>query len=127
MYVRSASQAEKRERNGLVSHFLLGSEHIADTPLAATWVTVDPGSRQVLHHHVSVQIYVIIQGGGLMHVGDETRQVSAGDLIYIPSDALHGIENNTAAPLIYVSAATPAFDLPQAYDRGQLTSDAYPK
>lgn len=40
---------------------------------------------------------------------------------------MHGIENNTAAPLVYVSAATPAFHLPQAYDRGQLTSDAYPK
>ncbi len=127
MYVRNVSEAEKRERSGLVSHFLLGSEHLADTPLAATWVTVEPGSRQIVHHHVSVQIYVIIQGGGLMHVGDETRPVSAGDLIYIPSDAPHGIENNTGALLVYVSAATPAFDLPQAYDRGQLMPDAYPK
>jgi mannose-6-phosphate isomerase-like protein (cupin superfamily) len=127
MFVINKSQADKRERSGLVSHFLLGQEHIAETPLAVTWITVEPGARQILHHHFSVQVYVIIQGGGLMHVGDETRQVAAGDLIYIPSDMLHSIENNTAQPLSYLSAATPSFSLPHAYDQGQLTPDVYNK
>ncbi|MBI5959628.1 MAG: cupin domain-containing protein [Chloroflexi bacterium] len=127
MIVINKSQADKRERSGLISHFLLGQEIIPDTPLAVTWVTVEPGARQKIHHHISVQVYVIIQGGGLMHVGDETHQVTEGDLIYIPSDVPHGIENNTSQPLSYVSAATPSFSLPQAYDQGQLTPDAYSK
>lgn len=125
MYVRNIANAEIRSRNGLVSHFLLGRTDIPDTPLASTWVTVEPGARQILHHHPEIQVYIIVQGGGLMHVGSETQQVRVGDLIYIPSDAMHGIENNTSEPLAYVSAATPAFDLPEAYDRGQLTPGAY--
>ncbi len=125
MYVRSTADADKRSRNGLVSYFLLGRADVPGTPLAATWVTVEPGGQQKLHHHTAIQIYVIVQGSGLMHVGGESQQVSAGDLIYIPSDAKHGIENNTAESLVYVSAATPAFDLPQAYDQGQLTPGAY--
>ena len=70
-------------------------------------------------------MYVIIAGRGQMTVGDETHAVAAGDLVYIPSDAPHGIENTGAETLRYVSAATPAFDLVEAYDRGQLTPDAY--
>jgi mannose-6-phosphate isomerase-like protein (cupin superfamily) len=127
MFVINKSQADKRERSGLISHFMLGQEIIPDTPLAVTWVTVEAGARQILHHHTPVQVYIIIQGGGLMHVGDETRQVNEGDLIYIPSDMPHGIENNTSHPLSYVSAATPSFSLPDAYDQGQLTPDVYSK
>jgi mannose-6-phosphate isomerase-like protein (cupin superfamily) len=73
----------------------------------------------------STQVYVIVQGSGIMHVGGEIQPVQAGDLIYIPSNAEHGIENNTAEPLSYVSAATPAMNLRAAYDRGALTPDAY--
>ncbi|NDJ75462.1 MAG: cupin domain-containing protein [Chloroflexi bacterium] len=125
--MRNKQDADKRERNGLVSHFLLGTEDVPETPIAATWVTVEPSARQVLHNHPNIQVYIIVEGGGLMHVGGETQQVSAGDLVYIPSNAGHGIDNNTNDPLVYVSAATPAFDLPDAYNQGQLTPDSYQK
>jgi mannose-6-phosphate isomerase-like protein (cupin superfamily) len=125
MFIQNKANVSKRERNGLTSYFLLGAQDIPETPLASTWVTVEPGGRQIPHHHPEIQIYVIVQGGGLMRVGDETAEVSTGDLIYIPSDQIHGIENNSDQPLHYISAATPAFDLPDAYDRGQLSTDAY--
>ena len=127
MFVLNQNDAESRERDGLISRFLLGKVDVPDAPMTVTWVTVEPGKRQPLHHHAPTQVYIIIQGGGLMHVGGETQQVHTGDLIYIPSGAEHGIENNTTEILAYVSAATPAFDLRQAYDRGQLTSNAYGK
>jgi mannose-6-phosphate isomerase-like protein (cupin superfamily) len=125
MFVQSKGQAEKRERNGLVSHFLLDRRGVPDTPLAVTWVDVAPGGHQVIHHHPETQVYVIIRGGGIMHVDGTERPVAAGDLVYIPSDALHGIQNNGDDVLSYVSAATPAFDLVAAYDGGQLTPDAF--
>jgi mannose-6-phosphate isomerase-like protein (cupin superfamily) len=125
MYVQNKDTADQRKRSRLVSYFLLGRADVPDTPIAATWVTVEPGGQQIVHHHPEIQIYIIVQGGGLMRVGGESRQVQAGDLVYIPSNAEHGIHNNASEPLMYVSAATPAFDLPQAYDQGQLTPDAY--
>jgi mannose-6-phosphate isomerase-like protein (cupin superfamily) len=125
MYTCAKATAEKRQRKGMVSYFLLDANAVAGSPLAVTWVDVEPGGRQLVHHHPETQVYVIVQGSGLMHVGGEIRPVRAGDLIYIPSSAEHGIENNTAEPLSYVSAAKPAMNLRAAYDQGPHTPDAY--
>lgn len=128
MFVRNKANAEKRERSGLTSHFMLGREDVESDALAITWVDVEVGAKQRLHNHPEVQVYVIIAGTGQMHVGDETREVQAGDLIFIPSEAFHGIDNTGNSVLSYVSAASPAFEsLPFAYDKGQLTLDAYKK
>ena len=124
MYCRKKSDADHRQRDGLVSTFLLGTRDVPDTPLAVTWVDVQPGSQQTLHYHPETQVYVIVAGVGEMTVGTETRAVAAGDLIYIPSNALHGIVNTGDAVLAYVSAAHPPIDLHAAYDQGFLTPDA---
>jgi mannose-6-phosphate isomerase-like protein (cupin superfamily) len=125
MFTINKANAQNRERNGLTSYFLLDRRSDADTNLAVTWVDVVPGGRQILHHHVPEQVYVIIQGEGKMQVGANTRKVSAGDLIFIPSDEPHGIVNTGDSTLCYVSAATPPFDLAEAYDRGQLQPGKY--
>lgn len=91
-----------------------------DPGFTATWVEVAPGSRQRLHDHPSEQVYVLTSGKGLMRVGEEEQAVAAGDLVYIPSGAIHGIENVSEEMLTYVSAATPALDAEAAYDSGQL-------
>ncbi len=125
MYTCAKDTAEKRARPGMTSYFLLGRHSVADTPLAVTWVDVEPGGRQLIHHHPETQVYVIIEGTGIMHVGGETLPVKAGDLAYIPSNADHGIENTGEGMLRYVSTATPAMDLIAAYDRGAHTPEKY--
>jgi mannose-6-phosphate isomerase-like protein (cupin superfamily) len=129
MFITSKTTAQKRERNGLTSYFLLDRRsEVAtgrDPDLAVTWVTVEPGSQQIAHHHEPEQVYVIIQGMGEMQVGSETQLVHAGDLVYIPSNLAHGIVNTGDDVLTYISAATPPFDLTEAYDRGQLQSESY--
>lgn len=125
MFITSKTNAQKRERNGLTSCFLLDRLSAVETGLAVTWVTVEPGSRQILHHHEPEQVYVVIQGVGEMQVGAEIQLVQTGDLVYIPSNFEHGIVNTGNAVLTYISAATPPFDLTEAYDRGQLQSESY--
>jgi mannose-6-phosphate isomerase-like protein (cupin superfamily) len=124
--VRSRAGSPRRERDGLVSSILLQEGDVAGVGITATWVEVAAGSRQRLHDHPSEQVYVIVEGRGKMTVGDEERSVGAGDLVYIPSGARHGIENaaDSGTRLVYVSAATPALDAGAAYDTGQLRSDA---
>jgi mannose-6-phosphate isomerase-like protein (cupin superfamily) len=125
MFIRSKFTADKRERSGLTSHFMLGRGDVEGDSLAVTWVDVQPGRQQRLHNHPEVQIYVIIAGSGQMHVDQESRTVSAGDCIFIPSNAMHGIDNTGDSVLSYISAATPAFNLVDAYDSGQLVPEAY--
>jgi quercetin dioxygenase-like cupin family protein len=55
-----------------------------------------------------------------MKVGGAEREVMEGDLIHIPPDIVHGIENPSDEVLTYVSAATPAVDWEAFYDAGPL-------
>ena len=120
MFVRNRTGAPWREWGGLVSRIMLQEGDVPEVGLAAAWVEVAPGSRHRLHEHVSEQVYVIVQGRGIMRVGDEERWVEEGDLVYVPGGALHGIENASEGALVYVSAATPAIDAVAAYDTGRL-------
>ena len=125
MFTCHKDSASKRIREGLTSICLLARGDVPEDQLAVTWVDVAPGGRQIPHHHPEVQIYVIVKGRGTMRVGKIEREVTAGELIYVPSGEVHGITNSGDTLLSYVSAATPAFDYTLAYDRGQLTESAY--
>jgi mannose-6-phosphate isomerase-like protein (cupin superfamily) len=122
MIVHNKERCPRRERSGLVSRILLQQGDLLDLRLMTTWVDVAPGSRQRLHNHPSKQVYVITAGRGTMAVGDERQEVAGGDLVYVPPNILHGIENSSKEVLTYISAATPAMDAEAAYDTGQLRS-----
>ena len=110
-----------RKRSGLVSHILLQQRgNLYDVGLTAAWEGVALESRQRPHEHPSEQVYVVTAGSGRMLVEEEERRVGSGDLIYIPSGVVHGIENTSEEVLTYISAATPAQDAVAAYDTGQL-------
>jgi mannose-6-phosphate isomerase-like protein (cupin superfamily) len=127
MFTRHKDTAPKRPREKLTSICLLAWGDVAGDNLAVTWVDVEPGGRQIPHNHPEVQIYVIVAGRGRMLVGGEQKEVSAGELVHVPSGLMHGIENIGERTLSYVSAANPAFDYTEAYDHGQLVSGAYAK
>lgn len=120
MYTRNKEESPSRERSGLVSYILLQRGDLPEVGLMATWVEVAPGARQRPHDHASEQVYAITAGRGRMLVGEEEQEVSAGDMLYVTSDAVHGVENASEKVLAYVSAATPALDAEAGYDTGQL-------
>jgi mannose-6-phosphate isomerase-like protein (cupin superfamily) len=107
MQTTSKDEAPTLSRgDGLVST-LLHSE--SDSDLTITWVDVEPGARQTNHSHDPEQVYVVLAGHGKMTVGDDQQSVTAGDLIHIPANTAHSIENTGETVLEYVSAATPSF------------------
>lgn len=88
----------------LLTSMLTGSEH-----LTTTLVEISSGGMQRIHNHVPEQIYYILEGSGLITVGDETARVEPGDCIFIPSQALHELKNEGEITPKYFSAATPSF------------------
>jgi mannose-6-phosphate isomerase-like protein (cupin superfamily) len=118
VFKRSRSEAPRRERDGLVSRALLRGRDLPEARMTVTWVEVAPGSGQRPHSHAPEQVYVIVRGRGKMKVGSEERVVMEGDLIHIPPDTVHGIENPSDEVLTYVSAATPAVDWEAFYETG---------
>ena len=120
MFRRRRSEAPRRERDGLVSRILFHGGDLPETRLTVTWVEVAPGSGQRPHGHVPEQVYVIVRGRGRMKVGDEEQVVGEGDLVHIPPQSIHGIENIADEVLTYVSAATPSVDWEAFYDTSPL-------
>jgi len=69
-----------------------------------------PGKAVTPHHHHRLEeIYYILSGRGLMTVGDEKREVSAGDAIFIPRNHRHTLENTGAEPIRLLLVCGPAF------------------
>ena len=121
MYITDLATAPTRELDGLVSHIMLEEGDAPSGELSVTWVDVEPGNRQPPHSHGPQQVYVITRGEGRMKVGDEERDVHEGQMVFIPPDTEHGITNTGEGTLTYVSAATPAFSVTDAYDAGQIS------
>lgn len=59
-------------------------------------VLIKPGTTNQMHvHDDQEQVYFVLQGGGIIQVGDETAEVRAGDSIFLPAKAPHGFVNNS--------------------------------
>ncbi|MBN2224213.1 MAG: cupin domain-containing protein [Deltaproteobacteria bacterium] len=94
----------------LTSYMLISPHSSSARNLSIQISDVPVGSGQPTHKHAPEQCYYIVRGEGLMIIGDETRQVCAGDAVYIPPDSMHGITNIGDETLEYLTANSPAFD-----------------
>jgi mannose-6-phosphate isomerase-like protein (cupin superfamily) len=56
------------------------------------------------------ELLVILEGEGTFRVGDELREVRAGDFIFVPRNAVHGTVAVTQGPLSLLSVFTPRID-----------------
>ena len=112
MIVRNINQKEVRAglyraHGGGVAAMLL-DETVLQTMLFLAQGELAPG--KVLEAHVDPyeEIYYVLQGEGLMMVGDEKQKVRSGDAIWIPYGAVHSLENDGERDcVILVVAAMP--------------------
>jgi mannose-6-phosphate isomerase-like protein (cupin superfamily) len=117
MLVRRLAEAPVQERHRLRSHILLDAGELGSRNLVATWVEVPPGASQKSHSHAdSEQIYVVVRGSGTMIVAGARERVGEGDLVLIPPATDHGIENDGAENLVYVSATSPPVSMQELYE-----------
>ena len=72
------------------------------------YAVVPSGNELEEHVDPVEEIYFILYGGGLMRVGDDEREVKAGDAVWIPAGDRHGLKNTgTETTAIIVVAAYP--------------------
>jgi mannose-6-phosphate isomerase-like protein (cupin superfamily) len=122
--VRRLSEAAVEERGRLRSHFLMDAGDLGSRNLTVTWVDVPPGAEQRAHSHEEAeQVYVIVRGRGRMEVAGDVQEVGEGDLVFIPPATQHGIRNDGAETLVYVTAASPPVSMAELYS-AELVPDA---
>jgi mannose-6-phosphate isomerase-like protein (cupin superfamily) len=96
-------------RDGIISYLLVSEQTCNSEKITVTLVEMEPGGLQRLHAHVPEQMYYILEGTGIVTVGDERETVNRGDCIFFPSMTKHGLKNTGKSILRYLSAASPSF------------------
>jgi len=109
MIIRNKKNSATGQYDGFVTYLLIGEEDVGAKNISVQITDVDVNGEQFLHSHKPEQCYYIIEGKGIMTVDDETREVFAGDAIYVPSNSRHGIKNISSSPLKYLTANSPCF------------------
>lgn len=67
------------------------------------------GSTAEHYHVVSEELYFFTAGGGHLRVGDEYRDVRAGECVVIPPGAIHKLTNTGDEPLTLLCCCAPAY------------------
>jgi len=60
---------------------------------------VPVGGEVYPHTHPTHEFYFVMTGHGVMTIDDDHRDVSPGDLVYIPPDAMHSLRPNGNEPI----------------------------
>ncbi|RQG99409.1 cupin domain-containing protein [Natrarchaeobius oligotrophus] len=72
-------------------------------------VNLDPGRGHELHTHPdSDELLFVISGTGEQIVGDETREIGPGELVYVPENVEHGTMNTGWETLQLLAVYAPA-------------------
>jgi mannose-6-phosphate isomerase-like protein (cupin superfamily) len=70
---------------------------------------VKPHGKTRPHRLKSSEVYFILEGRGLMHVGEETAEIAAGQAVYIPPFQIQFVENTGEADLAFLCIVDPAW------------------
>ena len=70
------------------------------------------------HHLLTEEVYYILKGRGRMTVGAETREVEAGDAIFIPRTHSHTLENTGREPMRLLLVCGPAYSAEDHKEQG---------
>ncbi len=71
---------------------------------------VGRGKSTLPHSLKSSEVYYIISGRGVMHIGSESKRVSAGCAVYIPPGEVQYIRNTGSNKLEFICIVDPAWE-----------------
>jgi quercetin dioxygenase-like cupin family protein len=68
----------------------------------------ESGQEHALHAHQGQdKLYVVLEGSGVVQVGEQTEPLSAGDAAFAPSGVVHSIRNPGPDRLVVMAVLAP--------------------
>jgi methionyl-tRNA synthetase len=93
MLIRSVDPARLVDAYDVKEQMFYPWPEVAATPFGSGWLVVEPGRRTKPHNHHEHETFFILRGRGRMTVAGESRDVTPGDVIYLPAFGEHILEN----------------------------------
>ncbi len=72
-------------------------------PFQSAWGYLNRGEEMELHYHPTEEIYLVFKGDGVVTVGLRQKEVTVGDVIFIPPNQMHTMSNRSNAPLLWMA------------------------
>lgn len=63
--------------------------------LTAGYAELAPGDRLSPHRHPQSEVYLVVEGEGVVRVEDEAVGVTAGTVIFMPGGSVHEVVNSS--------------------------------
>lgn len=75
-----------------------------------------PGSKHDIHRHPNAEEWeYVVSGTAIKHVGDESVRLDAGDVVFVPKNVYHGLENaSDTEPVVTIWGYSGGASLEQA-------------
>lgn len=80
-----------------------------DGRYSLAYAVLPEGASSLRHRLTSDEVYYIIKGDGEMHVNDDTAEITSGDVVEIPPNAVQWIANTSSEDLIFLCIVDPAW------------------
>ncbi len=111
MRLRGWSDAEEYvTKDGSKVRELIHPRHTGESRLSVAVARIAGGQSTRRHLHVkSEEVYYILRGSGVVHVGGERREVGAGDAVLIPPGTPHSAVNTGREELVILCACSPPY------------------
>ena len=69
---------------------------------------LEPGQEQRAHAHKEEdKIYFVLKGTGSFLVGEESKDLGSGQIVFAPAGQTHGVKNNSGEGLMLLVFMTP--------------------
>ena len=78
--------------------------------LASTFVIWVKTSVKAHYHATHTEVVHVLEGTGLMTLGNEERKIGPGDYVFIPKGTPHSVQVIGSTPMKVLSMQTPRFD-----------------
>jgi mannose-6-phosphate isomerase-like protein (cupin superfamily) len=89
-----------------------GASPIQAAAFSMGHVTLEPNGGQVpWHNQEQEEIYFVVEGTGEMCLGEERRELSTGQAVYIPPRVFHQLTNTGQSPMRMIYCYGPAGDV----------------
>jgi mannose-6-phosphate isomerase-like protein (cupin superfamily) len=86
------------------------AQKISGDSLVSTFVIFIKEHVPLHKHQYHSENVVILEGEGIITLGSITKEIRAGDIIFIPADTFHEVNVTSEKPMKVISIQAPEFD-----------------